>query len=381
MAVVRRKALGLRTDGSDVSSADFELARERRIQAGLARRSAKKELVTAQTIQPDHSHSSRPPSRGGLARPGSSGLVASGSEALLGGLRKSPTEGAAAVVGGKAPRRRWTVDLSCEQDDEVPSPKWAKPVVRKAANRLVVDEKGYDDAPPQIGEDQGFPDTARKLHGLVQQATLRILNFFTKIREEHRQQPAKMQEEANLQRLSEVSYLIAVTNYKFSKWLFQLSPATYVKPNKPELSAEEHRTPDELFREIQFTLSRTEVLASDLIPKLQKIMGDAKAVATNPRYAKMENADEPISPGSSNPVRLAQKRGIRDVKEMHGAGLHLERLLEVAQSLAHRPAGASAVKVTTTVIMAAARFKRCLARRRERTNAGSADRIARLLQG
>lgn len=373
MAVVRRKAFGLRTDGeADVSSADFELARERRIQAGLARRNARKELVTAQTIQPDNAPPSS--SRGGLARPGSGRLAASGSAALLG---KPPSDAAP-----KAPARRWTVDLSCEQNDEVPSPKWAKPIVRKAANRLVMDaETAYNDAPPAaVGEEQGFGDMARRLPGLLQQATLRILNFFTKIREEHKEQPAKMQEEANLQRLSEVSYLIAVTNYKLSKWLFQLSSATYMKPNKPELSADEHRTPEELFREIQFTLSRTEVLASDLIPKLQRCISDAKAVATNPRYAKMEN-DEPISPGSSSAVRLAQKRGIRDWKEMQGVGLHLERLLEVAQSLAHRPAGASAVKVTTTVIMAAARFKRCLARRRERKEAGSADRIAKLLQG
>jgi len=376
--VVRRKAAGLRVEDSAVGSTEFDLARERRIKAGIARRSVKKELVAVQSLHTDSV--ARPSSRGGgLARPGSSGLAASGSEALLGFRSKQGSEGAAA--NGKAPRRRWTVDLSCEQDDEVPSPRWARPIVRKAANRLVIDdEKGYDGNSGQVGEVQEFADMSRKVHGLVQQATLRVLNFFTKIREEHRQQSAKMQESANLQRLGEVSYLIAVTNYKLGKWLFQLSPATYMKPNKPELDSEEHKTPDELFREIQFTLSRTEVLASDLVPKLQKIQSDAKAVATNPRYAKLDN-DEPISPGSSNPIRLAQKRGIKDVKELHGVGLHLERLLEVSQSLAHRPAGASAVNVTTTVILAAARFKRCLAKRRARKEAGSADRIAKLLQG
>ena len=36
-------------------------------------------------------------------------------------------------------RRRWTVDLSAD-DQDISSPKWAKPKVRRASNRLVMEE-------------------------------------------------------------------------------------------------------------------------------------------------------------------------------------------------------------------------------------------------
>ena len=54
-----------------------------------------------------------------------------------------------------------------------------------------------------------------------------------------------------------------------------------MKPSKPVESQHLERTVDELLRDINFMLSRMAVLASALVPKLRKIIGDARASKVN----------------------------------------------------------------------------------------------------
>eukprot|EP00440_Ansanella_granifera_P072796 gb/GFBE01078999.1/.p1 GENE.gb/GFBE01078999.1/~~gb/GFBE01078999.1/.p1 ORF type:complete len:392 (+),score=86.76 gb/GFBE01078999.1/:1-1176(+) len=389
-SIVRRRGLAKESEKVD-PVLQFVLDRDRRLEAGLARRNSK--------TKPGSSSSQV------NLRPGSGGspLAHSGSEVLLGVRRAlavdtgkqehaSSSSTTEVLPRRKDVRRRWTVDLSAEQDNDVLSPKWTKPVARRACNRLSIDEvadvdntasnlsrhptlEDGGDAPDEADEmTTQFVELCGKLRGVVSQTTIRTAKFFDKIRAAHKDKPAMLQEKQNFERLSSVSFLVATTNYRISKWLYQLAPSSYVKPSKPVDAVDEHRTVDELLREVQFSLSRMEVLASDLVPKLQKILSDAKAVSDNPRFlVRHNNASEaePLSPGCANPVRLARKKGIRDVREMQGIISHLERLLEVAHSLAYRPAGAAQVKVTATIIMAAARFKKGLQKRKARKAAAS----------
>eukprot|EP00931_Biecheleriopsis_adriatica_P109943 TRINITY_DN84210_c0_g1_i1.p1 TRINITY_DN84210_c0_g1~~TRINITY_DN84210_c0_g1_i1.p1 ORF type:complete len:416 (-),score=77.64 TRINITY_DN84210_c0_g1_i1:75-1217(-) len=361
--------------------AEFVNNRERRLEASLARRNSKTRVPVARVAS---SGALRPASGGG------SRLASSGSAVVLGGRRSGDHQETSGASSSKHKdhskaftnaSRRWTVDLSTEPDqDDVLSPKWTKPVARRAINRL-----GFEDVAANLSraptiEDNGaeeegtdedtlaFMEISGKLHNLVNQAVMRSVKFFTKVRANHKDRPAALQEKQNFERLCSVSYLIATTNYRMSKWLWQLAPTSYVKPSKPQNTVDEHRTVDELLGEVQFSLSRMEVLATDLMPKLQKILSDAKKQKENPRFMLHQSGgNEPISPSFANPVKLAQRRGIRDVREMQGIMSHLERLLEVAHSLAYKPVGAAQVKVTATIIMAAARFKKGLQRRRART--------------
>ena len=138
-----------------------------------------------------------------------------------------------------------------------------------------------------------------------------------------------------------------------SKWLSQLHPEKHVKPFKP---VEGERTVEELLRDVNFALSRMALLAKDLVPELRKIIFDAKANT---------NSQQPFSPGSRNPERMAERRGIQDVKEIQGVISHLERILEVAHALAFRPAP-SKVRISATILLASQRFKKLLAQKRAR---------------
>lgn len=114
-------------------------------------------------------------------------------------------------------------------------------------------------------------------------------------------------------------------NYRLSKWLSQLQPEKHVKPTKP---VEGGRTVEELLRGVNFALSRMAVLASDLVPQLRKIISDAKGQAKGQADPRRQLEGGPFSPGCRNPERMAERRGIQDVKEIQGVISHLERILE-----------------------------------------------------
>ncbi|CAE8644061.1 unnamed protein product [Polarella glacialis] len=136
-----------------------------------------------------------------------------------------------------------------------------------------------------------------KLHGLIHQAAIRLINLFARINQKHREAPKTLLEPANFDRLVDVSYLIATANYRMCKWLHQLDPQTCLKPAKPSKPVDNN--PDELLKAIQFSLSRSEVVPSYLAPKLHKILSDAKALRKGPN-------GEPLTPNSKNPAKLAE---------------------------------------------------------------------------
>eukprot|EP00931_Biecheleriopsis_adriatica_P121516 TRINITY_DN9658_c0_g1_i1.p1 TRINITY_DN9658_c0_g1~~TRINITY_DN9658_c0_g1_i1.p1 ORF type:complete len:393 (-),score=95.91 TRINITY_DN9658_c0_g1_i1:88-1266(-) len=390
MATVRRK-LHADDKGHD-PIAEFIKNRETRLQDRENRKASKqkKDQLQMQKIASGsgsplaHSGSAvllgrRMSNSGGPSKNSTVGSVKSEKELLECASRESSKDRASKAFN--VARRQWTVDVCTQEDeDNILSPKWTKPVVRKAFNRLSVEAAvnlsraaTLEDAADGEDEEDAsseFVDISGKLHNLVNQAVMRTVKFFAKIRANHKENPAVLQEKQNFERLCSVSFLIATTNYHMSKWLWQLKPASYVKPKKPVDTVDEHRMPDELLGEVQFNLARMELLASDLMHKLQQILSDAKAQSENPRYLHHVAGadDEPLTPGCANPVRLARKRGIRDVREMQGMMGHLERLLEVAHSLAYKPAGVAQVKVTATIILAAARFKKGLQLRKARNS-------------
>ncbi|CAJ1347100.1 unnamed protein product [Effrenium voratum] len=256
------------------------------------------------------------------------------------------------------PRRRWTIDLSHDAQEDVLSPKWAKAVVRRASNRLVMED--MEDC------DRSFVEMCGRLQSLIDQTVMRTLKFFTRIRDCHKERPTMLMEPQNFERLTSVSFMVSTVNYRLSKWLHQLEPHQYMKPAKPVESAAAERRVEELLRDVQFALSRMEVLASDLVPKLRKIISDARATHANPRFLRLLGpCEEPLSPGCGDPVRMAQRRGIRDVHEMEGVVSHLERLLEVSHALAFKPVP-SQIRVSATILLAAQRFKKLLKQRRAR---------------
>lgn len=277
-------------------------------------------------------------------------LAGSASQPSLGLGQSSPLAScSAAVLRPQAlARRRWTLDLTTAHEEDVSSPKWAKPVARRASNRLVMDEA--DDC------DRSFEEICGRLQGLVDQTVMRTLKFFSRIRECHKQEPTVLLEPQNFKHLTSASYMVATVNYRLSKWLHQLDPHSNVKPSKPVESQHLERTVDELLRDINFMLSRMAVLASALVPKLRKIIGDARASKAN----RLQNAYNPFGagdPGFCNPERMAQQQGIRDVHELEGMISHLERILEVSHALAFRPAP-SKVRITATILLASQRFKK-----------------------
>jgi len=210
--------------------------------------------------------------------------------------------------------------------------------------------------PAQLLSDD-FTETSTKLHGLIHQVAIRLIELFIKVNRKHRESPQLLLEPANFERLVDVSYLIATANYRMCKWLHQLDPQTFLKPAKPSKPVDHNVV--ELLKEIQFSLSRLEVVASNLAPKLHKILSDAKALRKGPN-------GEPLTPNGRNPTKLAEQRGIKDVSEMQGLALHLERLLEVAQNLTHKSVGAAAFKSTGTVIRAVVRFRMLLKKAKAR---------------
>ncbi|CAE8707145.1 unnamed protein product [Polarella glacialis] len=202
-----------------------------------------------------------------------------------------------------------------------------------------------------------FTETSTKLHGLIHQVAIRLIDLIARVNQKHRESPQMLLEPANFDRLVEVFYLIATANYRMCKWLHQLDPQTFLKPARPSKPVDHN--PDELLKGIQFLLSRSEVVASNLAPKLYEILSDAKALRKGPN-------GEPLTPNGRNPTKLAEQRGIKDVSEMQGLALHLERLLEVAQNLIHKSVGAATFASTGTVLRAFIKFKRLLAKAKAR---------------
>eukprot|EP00913_Durusdinium_trenchii_P019471 g18304.t2 len=234
-----------------------------------------------------------------------------------------------------------------EQPDEmdeilsdVCSPKWAAPMVRRASNRLVMEG---DDC------DRSFVEICGRVQSLMDQTVMRVLKFMSRIRDCHKEAPEMLLEPDNFERLSSIGYMVATVNYRISKWLHQLQPREYLKPMKPTESHFRERTVEELLRDVNFALSRSSVLASDLAPKLRKILGES---SRGPKAKPEFLLDEPNSLSAGcNLEQVARRHGITDVQEIQGLVGHLERLLEVSHALAFRPAPSKDVTLPREAVL------------------------------
>lgn len=203
--------------------------------------------------------------------------------------------------------------------------------------------------------DRYFVEICGRVQSLMDQTVMRVLKFMSRIRDCHKEAPEMLLEPDNFERLSSIGYMVATVNYRISKWLHQLQPREYLKPMKPTESHFRERTVEELLRDVNFALSRSSVLASDLAPKLRKILGES---SRGPKAKPEFLLDEPNSLSAGcNLEQVARRHGITDVQEIQGLVGHLERLLEVSHALAFRPAP-SKVRISATILLASQRFKK-----------------------
>lgn len=276
--------------------------------------------------------------------------------------RGRPTEGA-----GKACRRRYSTNLQETQGET--SPKWEKVHHRRGTCKLGFKEADdcnghedfhhhHDDAltnavneadkNPAM-DDHGFTELSHKFEVLISQTCMRMNNFLAKIREQAHEDTLLFDQSANFEHLLDISFSVSTVNYHVSKWLHQLEPRKFQAPPRPTKLAD--CTSLDLLAEIQYSLSRMEVLSSSLSPLLHKIAWEAKNL-------RRDADGRPVTPTSRNPANLAKKRGIVDVEEMGGIEGHLEHLLELAEFLAHHPVHAkNTVTGAVRVMQAAGKFK------------------------
>eukprot|EP00929_Paragymnodinium_shiwhaense_P087629 TRINITY_DN4776_c0_g1_i1.p1 TRINITY_DN4776_c0_g1~~TRINITY_DN4776_c0_g1_i1.p1 ORF type:complete len:580 (+),score=183.58 TRINITY_DN4776_c0_g1_i1:146-1885(+) len=271
--------------------------------------------------------------------------------------------------------RRWSVQLQMNEDD-IASPKWTAPAVRKTKHQLDFDgKKDAEDEEGNEGKEKKsklvcndpaadrFVELGQKLQHYTGQTNMRMNNYIPKIKEIHHQDPTYLTTDLNFEKLVDICYLIATVTYRLGKWLHELEPRKVPKPTKPSKPNDE-RSANDLLSEVTYSLSRMEVLASTLAPVLVKIANEA----INTR----KTADgEPISPTSRNPVKLAAKKGITDTEAFTGIAGHLENLLQTAHSLAYQPIKDPAKKVRAGIkaILAIQKFKTRLEKRRKRLQA------------
>lgn len=122
-------------------------------------------------------------------------------------------------------------------------------------------------------------------------------------------------------RLVDVAFMVATSNYRLGKWLQELEPTTTAASQKPSRT---EGTIEDVLAELQYSLSRMSVLSALLGPHLRNIMKDSKRFSLN---------GVPTTPSFRNPAKLAQKRGIKDLEELQGMVGHLETIIQETQTL------------------------------------------------
>lgn len=205
-----------------------------------------------------------------------------------------------------------------------------------------------------------FQEVASKLRTMIGQTTVRMNDHLVLIRRQMEEDKERFVEgSSGLEVLTEISFLVATSNYRLQKWIYQLEGKKGTAPIRPTHAQD--CTAVDLVSEVQYALSRMEVCAGSLTPMLQKIVHDAKNM-------RRQANGEPLTPTAKNPAKLAIKRGFQDLEEMRGLAGHLEHLLEVTGHLAHRRKkleAAQQVRASIKAIQAVGRFKRILKKNRE----------------
>jgi hypothetical protein len=231
----------------------------------------------------------------------------------------------------------------------------------------------FDDQPrneldqSRQSEQEKFVDYVQRLQNLVSQATVRLNDMIASIRTRIRNDADCMEVQSNHDQLAEVSYEVATANYYLAKWLNQLDPLAVRAPSRPEKI--EDMPVKDMMADVQSSIARMEILAAGLAPLLKKVVFDARNV-------RRRSDDQPLSPSARDPIKVAAKRGFTDVDGMYHFVEHLEHLLDETDRLAHPPKNGledsiKILKGSTTVILAAARFKTALTKKADRVTDGT----------
>jgi hypothetical protein len=243
------------------------------------------------------------------------------------------------------------------------SPRLRSPPPRRGSVKLNFDEdlqkdleehglSVIEDVQKVDKEQQHFVELAHRLESLVSQTAVRMNDMVDMIRKKFQGDAAWLERKDNYDQLTEISFEVLTANYYLVKWHHQLEPRKVTRPLKPE-KIEDMPCVD-LLAQLQNSISKMEVVASQLGPVINKIIHDAKHLRRGPD-------GEPISPNSRNPVKLAAKRGFKDVLELHHLIDHLEHTLAVTHHLTHPPkSGMETFKVKGmgNVMLAALKFKK-----------------------
>lgn len=253
------------------------------------------------------------------------------------------------------PRKYYAFDL-CPEVELSPTLR-SPPRVRRGSVKLVFnnDEKCIADELKQ-SEQEKFVDLVHRLQSLVSQAALRLNDMVVQIRKRIREDTAWASSQANHDRFAEVSFEILTANYYLAKWHHQLEPNIVQAPTRP--AKIEDMPVNDIMAEVQSSIARMEILTAKLVPVLNKIVNDARNMRRGPD-------GQPLTPNGKDPLKLAAKRGFKDVADMYHLVEHLEHLLAETHHLAHPPTSGlencrKAVRDTTNVILAAGAFKKLM---------------------
>jgi hypothetical protein len=156
---------------------------------------------------------------------------------------------------------------------------------------------------------------AARLGSLVGEShrTGQVVNHIARVAEKMKYNPDAFTSECNVKRLALLSHLQGVVNFRLGKWLHLLDPQNVGKPSKPRKN-DKTRAAD-LLPEMNFALTRTEMLTSAIIPILQRFV----CCDTRPSWSHDRSRRAPYEE--------------TDVHSPGGIFAHLEQMLQDAQAL------------------------------------------------